>query len=269
MVAVVVHLSYTSSGCVAQFTDGARPLLTSRQIVRAVVLAAFILTASSLLVIEAATAFASPAHPAASRIARSETPPLLFAQAQPDSSSAASKEKVPGYIIEQYKAYVADLSSVGAQVATTETFFLTMVSALIAVFAFKERPRPTEEYFTLPSIVVFIFVSLVCLTWFLTMEVFSNLLRAKFQVLQAIEHHYPDLYPVFTEQTEHYLRRSPLGIITSGIIRQLYPLPILLGLGALTMAVAGLIRQIRGRKTSRGLQPAPPRSIEGGYDPID
>src|SRR4051794_4918370 len=52
----------------------------------------------------------------------------------------------PDHVVEQYKAYVTDLASVGAQFSTTQTFYLTIISALIAILAVKERLQTVNYY---------------------------------------------------------------------------------------------------------------------------
>ena len=68
---------------------------------------------------------------------------------------------VPTHIVEQYKVYATDLGNVRAQSATTQTFYLTIISALIAVLTFKDAIRPIQDYFAAVSIVVFISILLV------------------------------------------------------------------------------------------------------------
>jgi nitrogen fixation-related uncharacterized protein len=154
----------------------------------------------------------------------------------------APTDAVPNHIIEQYKAYITDLASVGTQVATTQTFYLTIVSALIAVLAFKETIRPIQDYFAPVSIVIFIFIVLVCVTWFFTTQQFENLIGAKFEVLRALEQKYPDLYPMFSEQTQHYKAHWSYGVI-----RHQSALIVVIGLGALVITAFGICWQIRNR----------------------
>ena len=67
----------------------------------------------------------------------------ILAQATSNAPSATTPtDPVPTHIIEQYKVYVTDLGNVGAQLATTQTFYLTIISALIAVLTFKDAIRP-------------------------------------------------------------------------------------------------------------------------------
>lgn len=194
---------------------------------------------------------------AADALGHGDSAQLILAQAT--SSATAPTDPVPNGIIEQYKAYVADLGNVGAQLATTQTFFLTIVSALIAVLAFKETVRPIHDYFAPVSIVVFIFIALVCVTWLFTAQQFDNLIGAKFEVLRAIERRYHGLYPMFTEQTEHYKDHW-----TYGIIRHQSVLILIICLGASVIAAAGIRWQRRNRNGHHGTSESPDITSGGG-----
>jgi len=134
-----------------------------------------------------------------------------------------------------------DLGTVGTAFAMTQTFYLTIVSALIGVLAFKEPIRPIRDYFTPIPVVIFIFIVLVCATWWLTAVQFSNLVAAKFEVLRAMEQKYA-LYPMFTEQTVHYQDHW-----TYGIIRHQSALIVIVGLGALALSALGIRSLVRDR----------------------
>ena len=101
------------------------------------------------------------------------------------------------------------------------------------------------------SIVVFIFILLVSVTWFFTAQQFENLLAAKFEVLRSIELKYPGLYPMFTEQSQYYKAH-----LTYGIIRHQSVLIVVIGLGALFITAAGIRWQIRNRNALKGIDVA-------------
>jgi hypothetical protein len=176
----------------------------------------------------------------------------ILAQATSNAPSAAAPtDSVPNHVIEQYKAYITDLGNVGAQLAMTQTFYLTIISALIAVLAFKDAIRPIQDYFASVSIVVFIFILLVSINWLFTAQQFENLIRAKFDVLRAIELKYPGLYPMFTKQSEYYMDHWAYGII-----RHQSVLIVVIGLGALFITAAGIRWQIRNRNALKGIDVA-------------
>jgi hypothetical protein len=189
---------------------------------------------------------APPPSPAASGSTSSTSPSSapVSAAAPGAPASASSNETVPKHLVEQYKAYVADLGSVGSQAATTFSFYLTIISGLIAVVALKKANRPMEEYFATVPIVVFIIIALVCWTWWLTAQSFASIFAAKFFVLREMESKISGLYPMFTVQSERY--NSARGILgdQSWLIG-------VVGLGALSMAVAGIGWRIKKRLERR------------------
>lgn len=180
--------------------------------------------------------------PSGSTLSPSSAPPPAAAPGTP--ASAAPKETVPKHLVEQYKAYVADLGSVGSQAATTFSFYLTIISGLIAVVALKKANRPIEEYFATVPIVVFILIALVCWTWWLSAQSFASIFAAKFFVLREMESKIPGLYPMFSVQSDRY--NSARGILgdQSWLIGAA-------GLGALSMALAGMGWQIKTRSERR------------------
>ena len=168
---------------------------------------------------------------------------------------AAQSESFPDHIIEQYKIYLTDLGQVGAQFALAQTFFLTMITALVALFAFKEK-RQAGHYSSPEAILVFFLIAVVCLTSWLTAQEYLILISAKFKVLKEIEAAFPALHPMFTNQTTYYLGGEGW---MRGIIRKQSLLELVVGVAAFVLAVAGLIRRrkkVRRRPRSR----ARPRS---------
>ena len=202
-------------------------------------------------------AFAQQAAPPPDPVPSASTPGAAPSSAPPSAtapstpSSASPKESVPKHLIEQYKAYVADLGSLGSQAATTFSFYLTIVSGLIAVVALKKANRPIEEYFATVPIVVFIVIAFVCWTWWLTAQSFATIFAAKFFVLRKMEGEIPGLYPMFTIQSERY---------TSSILGDQSWLIRVVGFGALLMALAGIGWQIK-KWRERHPQPAFPEEI--------
>jgi hypothetical protein len=136
--------------------------------------------------------------------------PSNVAQKIPD----ASIPEVSHIIVEQYKAYVSDLGALGAQFGTTQTFYLTVVSGLLALLALKEAGRPIQELQTEVSIGVFLLVTIICASWFITELRFDDIFSAKFRVLCHVERSYPaELFPLFTEQSQLYRPPGTPGVL--------------------------------------------------------
>jgi hypothetical protein len=165
---------------------------------------------------------------------------------------SARAKPVDDHIVEQYKAYITDLGSVAAQFAIAQSFFLTMVTALIAFFAFREK-RPTRHYFAPQSILIFGLIAAICFIWWLTALEYLNLIGAKFAVLKKMEAAFPALHPMFTQQSESYLGNRGWNYFFGdegwlrGIVRKQSLLALLIGGAALAMVVIGLVIQFRKR----------------------
>ncbi len=59
--------------------------------------------------------------------------------------SSAGAQTGDNTIVEQYKAYLSDFGNIGTRYAAANTFYITIISGLIAVFSFKEMNRPLRD----------------------------------------------------------------------------------------------------------------------------
>lgn len=91
--------------------------------------------------------------------------------------------------IEQYKAKLSDLGNLGNRQASMTTYYVSIVSALLGLLAFKERSIADIDTTILSLVCVTGF--LVCLLWFFSLTFFRSLFRAKLTVLTSIESSLP------------------------------------------------------------------------------
>jgi nitrogen fixation-related uncharacterized protein len=193
------------------------------------------------LIVVAALAFI--AHETAAAVAQTSDPCAVHLKRTPTTYV------VPSQILEQYKTYLADLAAFESQFSSTQTFYFTIVSAFIALFSIKEAIRPFRDFFTPAAIVVLLFVSVVSFLWSVTALQFRDVIRAKFVVLRVMESAYPDLYPLYTHQSNYLdCRASPW---TSSIIGNQFALILLLAVITLAIAAAGIVVQIRAARLRR------------------
>lgn len=116
----------------------------------------------------------------------------------PPSNAPGNPPSAPGgpppsqASIEQYKAKLADLGNLGTRLTATTTYYVSIVSALLGILAFKERPLSAID----PSIVILVGVGgiLISTLWFTSVSFFRSFFRAKLRALQRIEE-------VFSHQT--------------------------------------------------------------------
>src|SRR5689334_7106111 len=101
-------------------------------------------------------------------------------------------------IVAQYKAHIDDLGNVGSRYATAQTFYMSLISTLIAilstvttVFAVKEMETEYRLYRN-PAVyaawgVVFLFVAVICYLWHQTLEFYHELFNQIIVQLKAME----------------------------------------------------------------------------------
>lgn len=109
-----------------------------------------------------------------------------------------SQQPLPPAAIEQYKAKLADLGNLGARQTAMTTYYVSIVSALLGVLAFKDRKLSDID----PFIVIIIGVGglLVSILWFFGVSFFRGLFRAKLRALERIEETMP--YQTFKAEFE-------------------------------------------------------------------
>jgi len=90
-------------------------------------------------------------------------------------------------VIELYKAYVADLGNIGSRYATANSFYMTVVTALLGVLALAESSKPFADMRVEIIVCVSIAGIILCWIWGKTIEFFGQLFAAKFQVVRWME----------------------------------------------------------------------------------
>ena len=89
------------------------------------------------------------------------------------------------FIVEQYKAKLADLGNLGSRQASMTTYYVSILTALVGIFAFKDRSLADIDSTVLLMICGAGF--LVACLWYSSLGFFRNLFRAKLCVLGEIE----------------------------------------------------------------------------------
>ncbi len=91
--------------------------------------------------------------------------------------------------LEQYKAKLVDLGNLGTRLSATTTYYVSIVSALLGVLAFKERSLASIDAYIVLMVGVGGFS--VSMLWFVNISFFRGLFRAKLKVLERIEESLP------------------------------------------------------------------------------
>lgn len=123
----------------------------------------------------------------------------------------------PTSLIEQYKAYITDLGNVGSRYATANGFYVSTVSALLAILAFA---RPAEDRSVLGAIVRIVIpgvACLVCWIWRRTIIYYAALFQTKFTVLREMEQQ-GGLFPTYARD-EYWLNLNAGFWLTANEMR--------------------------------------------------
>jgi len=93
--------------------------------------------------------------------------------------------------LDQYKAYLDDLGNIGTRYSTANGFYVSIVSALLAILALARKAEALASFDVLLYIVVPIFACLLCMIWRESMKSYSSLFKRKFDVLREMEKQLP------------------------------------------------------------------------------
>src|SRR5262249_9458398 len=99
----------------------------------------------------------------------------------------AGRRVVDSTLLEQYKALIGDVGHIGTRYATTNRFYLSIVSAFVAVLALTESGKAVEDVNLLLVLIVSIFAMIICYIWTKTVNFYRALFGAKLQVLGEME----------------------------------------------------------------------------------
>ncbi len=102
---------------------------------------------------------------------------------QNDSPSGVADSQ---HLIEQYKLYVEMADRISQRRGTTNTFFLTFNTAIVAALAGFYQQVPSKV-----SIALYLAASVMAITWALLLRSYRNLNSAKFEVIGEIEKRLP------------------------------------------------------------------------------
>jgi hypothetical protein len=94
---------------------------------------------------------------------------------------------VDSTLLEQYKAVIGDVGNIGTRYTTANRFYLSVVSAFVAVLALTESGKALEDVNLLLVLIVSIFAMIICYIWTKTVNFYRALFGAKLQVLGEME----------------------------------------------------------------------------------
>ena len=98
------------------------------------------------------------------------------------SGSAGGRE-----LLEEYKLYIEDLANVGTRHTDTSKFYVSLISALLVFLSLAGPDKPLGFVGDAAVIAISLLAVLLCVFWFLTIRSYSQLYKAKFEVLRDME----------------------------------------------------------------------------------
>jgi hypothetical protein len=138
--------------------------------------------------------------------------------AAPAIAVESASSQIP--IVEQYKAYLVDIGNIGARYTTAQTFFVSIISTLvagistlIAVFSFKDIGETKKRHhhdpiFYLACAALLSFVGFICMLWKNTLEVYRKIFEVKFIVLREMETKHANILDgIFTREHDLHMPR--------------------------------------------------------------
>lgn len=90
-------------------------------------------------------------------------------------------------MLEQYKIYVADVGNIGTRYAATNVFYLSVITALLTLLALAGADKPLAKIGGVLFFAISFSAILICWVWLKTIDFYSVLFGAKFDVLREIE----------------------------------------------------------------------------------
>lgn len=104
----------------------------------------------------------------------------------------------PETLVAQYNAYMADLGNVGSRYSTSQTFYMSVVTGLVAVVTFAKDSQFSGHGNLITAGVLF-FLALICFAWWKTLSFYHDHFAAKLAVLQKMEDQ-GSLFRIFHEE---------------------------------------------------------------------
>ena len=137
----------------------------------------------------------------------------------------------PEALLAQYNAYVADLGRVGSRYSTSQTFYMSVVTGLVAVVTFA-KDSPFSGHVNLITASVLFFLGLICFVWWKTLSFYHDHFAAKLAVLKKMEDQ-GMLFPIFHEEWDILQAKKTNQLIATERL-----VPLIVGVAALIGGIA-------------------------------
>ena len=105
----------------------------------------------------------------------------------------------PTATVEQYKAYLQDLGNVGSRYATSNGFYLSVITALLGILSVMKPGQGLSDLQDILRLAVPLFAVGLCFVWHKTIHFYRNLFTTKFAVLKEMEEN-GRLFPAYERE---------------------------------------------------------------------
>jgi hypothetical protein len=123
-----------------------------------------------------------------------------MAAAPPMVTLITAPNQPPNLLLDQYKAYVSDLGNIGTRYTTSQSFYWTIVSALVAVLAIKDAGPSVTNLLKPTFVAIMGLIAAICLVWWMTSRHYRKLFGAKLQIIKQLEDQ--GLYTIYRTEGE-------------------------------------------------------------------
>jgi hypothetical protein len=127
-----------------------------------------------------------------------------------DNDTAALENKK--LLLEQYKAYLADLQQIGGRLETNRSFMLSILTLLFMFLSLAGKDGTFLKIAPQLTWVILIVAVVICFAWFLRIRTYSAIIKSKFTVLHEIEDGLP--FKCFKREWELFKQQKPTYLIT-------------------------------------------------------
>jgi hypothetical protein len=158
-----------------------------------------------------------------------------------EDNMATTPANPPPYIVDQYKSYIGDLGNIGTRYTTAQTFYLSIITAVLGVLAIKNTDPDLNTLLTPVFVAAMLFIAAVCAIWRKTLLFYSGMFLIKFTVLRQIEQQW-DLFRIYHEEDALFHKNKVPRLITHEA-----KLPLVIGSAAVILAGVAVIYLVQHR----------------------
>lgn len=111
-----------------------------------------------------------------------------------------AEAKRTAQLLDQYKAYVADLGNIGSRQAQTNTWYVSILSALLVFLGLTSSAGALKDFDMAVRAAIALLAILICGLWKMHAQSFGVLYKAKFDVIREMEKMLP--FACYTREWE-------------------------------------------------------------------